>query len=97
MSIDNANGEHDSSTGRYAEVVLTGMRSEDHAREIRRSLHRSARHMKYALDAKIERSPGGGQQIRFSAINKEHARAYIENLRRTNPSKVAYDPYGRGQ
>jgi hypothetical protein len=97
MSMDNANGEFDSETGRYAEVVLNGMRSEDHAREIRRSLHRSARYMKVSLDSKIERAPAGGHQIRFTVINKEHAKAYIENLRRTAPHKVSYDPYGQGR
>jgi hypothetical protein len=96
MSIDRANGTHHPESGRYAEVVLNGMSSVDHAREIRRALYRSARYMKVSLDAKIERSPGGGHQIRFTVVNKEHAQAYIENLRATAPHKVAYDPYARG-
>ena len=96
MSIDRANGEHDPESGHYAEVVLNGMHSVDHAREIQRALYRSARYMKVSLAAKPERSPDGGWQIRFTAINKEHARAYIENLRATAPHKVAYDPYARG-
>lgn len=73
------------------------MRSVDHAREIRRALYRSARYMKYSLDAKIERSPDGGHQIRFTAIDKEIARAYIERLRAEAPHKVSYDPYFRGE
>ena len=91
MSVDNANGEFDSETGRYAEVVLTGMHSQDHAREIVRAMYRSARYMKVSLHQKIERN-GDGYQIRFTVINKDHARAYVQSIA---PERRSYNQHIR--
>lgn len=90
-SVDGANGVHHPETGHYKEVVLGGMRSADHAREIRRALYRSARYMKYSLKCNVEKDGAGGYQLRFTVIDKEIARQYINAL---PPEKRAYDPRG---
>lgn len=91
MSIDNANGEFDSSTGRYAEVVLNGIATRDQAESVKRSMYRSARYMKVSLHQKIERA-GDGWQIRFTVINKDHARNFVNAI---PPERRAYNQHIR--
>lgn len=94
-SIDDAGGIYDPETGAYAEVVLTGLRSKDHAAEIIRSMYRSARFMKYSLPKpKTEPSPDGGYQIRYRVHDKELARKYVNAI---PPERRAYNPDWRNE
>lgn len=79
LSIDHANGEFDPGTGRYAEVVLNDFTDMAHATEIRRAMYRSANHMKVSLHSKIEKA-ADGYSIRFTVIDKEAGRRYINSI-----------------
>lgn len=79
LSIDGVDG-FDPDTGRYKEVVLNGLADATHATEIRRALYRSAKHMKVSLHSAIEKSPDGGHQIRFTAIDKAAGRRYMNSI-----------------
>lgn len=79
MSIDRTDGEFDPETGRYGEVVLNGLDGAAHATEIRRAMYRSARHLKVSLDAKPEKSADGSHAIRFTVIDKEAGKRYINS------------------
>lgn len=80
LSIDRSDGEFNPETGRYGEVVLTGLADIGHATEIRRALYRSARHMRVSLTSKIEKADDGSHAIRFTVIDKEIGRRYINSI-----------------
>lgn len=80
--------------GHYKELVYAGVEDQERAIEIRRALFRSAKHLKVALKADVE-TVAGVHQIRFRAIDKAIARAYVSQQAKGDPSKLAYNPYAR--
>lgn len=81
--------------GHYAELVYSGVEEEERAREIRRALFRSAAHLKVSMKADLERAADDTWSIRFRAIDKATARAYIAQKAGGDPSKLDYNPYAR--
>lgn len=77
-------------TGHYAELIYDGIEDEERALEIKRSLYRCAGHMGYSMKADIEPMGGGKWQVRFKAIDKAIARAYV---RKTYGHDMPYNPY----
>lgn len=87
-------GGMDDATGRYTELVVTGVKTRDRAEVILRGLFNAARHHEVSMTARIETIPGG-YQVRFTAINKKHARAYILAKWGPDRSQWPYDPRRR--
>lgn len=58
---------------------MDGLTDMAHATEIRRAMYRSARHMKVSLVSSIEKAANGSHAIRFTVIDKEVGRAYINS------------------
>lgn len=81
-------------SGHYGELVYAGVEDELRAIEIRRALFRSAKHLGVSLKADVEQAADGTHQIRFKAIDKATARAYISAQAQGDPSRLAYNPYG---
>jgi hypothetical protein len=79
--------------GHYSELVYAGVEDQEWAKEIRRALFRSSRYLKVALKADLEQAADGTHQIRFHAIDKARARAYIVAQAQGDPSRLAYNPY----
>lgn len=87
-------GGMDDITGHYRELVYGGLDTHDRALEIKRSLYRCAKYLGYSMKAEIE-GAGQGYQVRFKAIDKARARAYIAALYKDNPAGLPYNPYAR--
>jgi hypothetical protein len=81
--------------GHYRELVYAGVEDLEYAKEIRRALFRSSKHMGVSLKADLEQAADGTHQIRFHAIDKAIARAHIVRISGGDPSKLAYNPYRR--
>lgn len=81
--------------GHYGELVYAGVEEEERAREIRRALFRSAKHLGVSLKADLERDAAGAWAIRFRAIDKAIGRAYIRQKTGGDPSRLDYNPYVR--
>lgn len=82
--------------GHYRELVYQGVEQQERAIEIRRALFRSAKHLGVSLKCdRPEQDPITGHwSIRYKAIDKAIARAYIAAQAEGDPSKLAYNPYG---
>lgn len=89
-SIDGGRDE----AGHYKELIYAGVEDQDRAVEIRRALFRSAKHLKVALKADVE-TVAGVHQIRYRAIDKAVARAYVTQKAKGDPSQLDYNPYVR--
>jgi hypothetical protein len=87
-------GGMDDQTGHFRELVYGGLDTHDRALEIKRSLYRCAKYLGYAMKAEIE-GAGQGYQVRFKAIDKAKARAYIARLYKDRPHEMPYNPYQR--
>jgi hypothetical protein len=94
-SVTQAGGVHDE-RGHYAELVYAGCESRERAKEIVRALHRSAYHLGVSVTAKPEKS-GDTWSVRYKAINKEHAKAYVLGTYGSDRSKWPYDPRRKGK
>ncbi|HEY3953912.1 MAG TPA: hypothetical protein VGM53_11080 [Streptosporangiaceae bacterium] len=94
-SITRVNGEHDPDTGWYGVLHHTGCPDYDRAKEIKRALYRSARHLKVSLHTKIFKATDGSWTVEFVAINKAHGRAYVAQQSNGDPTRLAYNPYHR--
>jgi hypothetical protein len=79
-------------TGHYGELLYTGCEDEERAKEIKRSLYRCAKQLGFSMKAEIEPGAGSSFQVRFKAIDKTAARAYV---RRTYGNKMPYNPYAK--
>jgi len=79
-------------TGHYAELLYQGCESEERAVEIKRSLYRCAKHLGFSMKAEVEPGAGSDWQVRFRAIDKATARAYV---RKRYGQKMPYNPYAR--
>lgn len=92
-SVDEAGGKHHPETGYYATLHYAGIETEERAKEIKNALFRAGRGMGYAVDAKVHHDDSDGTwYVEFSAINKQHARAYVTARYGNNPSKWPYSP-----
>jgi hypothetical protein len=81
-------------TGHYAELIYGGIETQERALEIKRSLFRCAKHMGYSMKADIEKT-ATGYQVRFKAIDKVKARAYIAAKYKDRPHELPYNPYAK--
>lgn len=93
-SVAQAGGKHDDS-GQYAELHITGLAGLEEAREYVRALHRAGRYLGFSVHAKHQRA-GRGYIVRFRAIDKTHARAFVMQRYGTDRSRWPYDPRRRG-
>jgi hypothetical protein len=67
----------DSDTGKYKELIYRdGLKTKDAALDIRRALYRAAKRQKVGLAAAVEQR-GSEFVVRYQAINKDHAKAYV--------------------
>jgi hypothetical protein len=82
-------------TGFYGELIYAGCATEERAEEIKRALYRAANRQKVSLVYTIEKS-GKEYQVRFTAINKSHARRHQVAVHGKDRSAWAYDPRKRG-
>jgi hypothetical protein len=92
-SIDRANGVFDPETGHYAELIYAGIETPERAKEIRQALFRAAGYLKVSMNASVEKYTEEKThlyRVRYKAINKAHARAYI--LAKHGPDRAAW-PY----
>lgn len=87
-------GGMDPETGHYAVLVYGGIETEERALEIKRSLYRCAKHLGYSMKADIEKTLVG-YQVRFRAIDKARARAYIAAKYKDRPHELPYNPFAR--
>jgi hypothetical protein len=102
-SIEQAGGpgRHNPETGHYAELLINDLADRAEAEEYVRALNRSALHLhryrvaEVGMSAKPEKD-GERWRVRFKAIDKTAARAYV--LKRYGPdrSRWPYDPRRRG-
>lgn len=81
----------DEKTGQYGELVYSGCETEERALEIKRSLYRCAKHMGYSMVAEVEPTDDGFA-VRFRAIDKAAARAYV---RKRYGTDMPYNPYAQ--
>lgn len=100
-SINSVGGVHHPETGYYGTLHYTGCESRDRAKEIVQALFRSASYMHrnkladVSMSATVHPAEDGTYFVKFAAINKAHARAYVVNHYGTDRSKWAYDPRRR--
>lgn len=80
--------------GHYRTLVYGGIETAERALEIKRSLYRCAKHLGYSMHAEIEQLAAGGFQVRFKAIDKAVARAYIAK-KHPGGQGLPYNPYAR--
>lgn len=101
-SVEQAGGlDKHNAEGHYGELVIDGLKDRDEAQEYSRALYRSAHYLNrtgaaaVSMSAKIERD-GDGWRIRFKAISKAHARAYVLKTYGNDRTKWAYNPRNKG-
>jgi hypothetical protein len=93
-SIDQSVHGFDPDTGYYTTLHYTGCSDRERANEIKQALWRSAKHLGVALAATVKPADDGTFLVEFTAINKEHARAYVLKKYGTDASEW---PYRAGQ
>lgn len=79
-------------TGHYGELIVNDLADQAEALEMKRSLFRCARFLGFSVSAHIERTAAGDYQVRFKAINKAHAQAYVAKKYGDN---LPYNPYAK--
>jgi len=85
----------DPQRGFYAERVYKGIETEDRATELKRSLFRCAKRLGYSIHVVVETMPGQEFQIRFRAIDKRAARAWMVRTYGPDRTKWPYNPRAR--
>lgn len=85
-------GMVDTAKGHYKELVYTGIETKERAAEIKRSLFRCGKRLGYSIKADVEEAAGGGFQVRFKAIDKAKARAWMIKTYGADRSKWPYNP-----
>lgn len=88
-------GVTDPTRGFYAELSYGGIETEERAIEIRRSLYRCAKRLGYSMSAHAEKLADGTYRVRFRAIDKAHARAYMVARYGPDRTKWPYNPRAR--
>ncbi|MGH2866757.1 MAG: hypothetical protein ACRDNK_04195 [Solirubrobacteraceae bacterium] len=82
-------------TGHYKEFFYGPCADHDRAMEIKRSLYRCAKRLGYSMKAEVVAGATGGYMVRFNAIDKRKARAYIAALYKGREHQLPYNPYRR--
>jgi hypothetical protein len=77
--------------GYYTELVITGIKTRERAALIKQGLFNAARCLKVSMCASIE-AASNGYQVRYKAISKKHARAYI--LSKYGPDRETWEAQG---
>lgn len=95
VQLSVAEGLVDEERGFYAEKLYEGCETQERAEEIRRSLHRCAQHMGFSIRARVEKAADGTWQVRYHAIDKAKARAWVLATYGPDRSKWPYNPYYR--
>ncbi len=90
-------GGQDPATLHYAELTedeINGqaIRDAEAARELKAALYRAARRRNVSLAATVERRGDGTYQVRFKAIDKAAARAYMISKYGPDRSNWPYNP-----
>jgi hypothetical protein len=88
-------GEMHPETGHHPELLVTGIETQERAADIKRGLYNSAKHLGVSMRANIEHT-GKEFRVRFNAINKRMARAYIIKKYGKDRSAWPYDPRRKG-
>lgn len=91
-SIDQADGKHHPETGHYAELIYAGCDTRERAKEIRQALYRSGYHLKVSVMATVEPAKDGTFQVRFRAVNKDHARKFVLDHYGNDSGRWPYQP-----
>ena len=78
--------------GHYAELIYTGIETRDRAERIKKNLFNAAKRLGVSMTATIERE-GNGYRVRYKAIDKVAAKAYILEHYGEDPSKWPYSPH----
>jgi hypothetical protein len=89
-------GEMNPETGHYSELVITGITTRERASQCNRGLFNAAKHLGVSVTVKIEHT-GREYHVRFTAINKRMARAYIVKKYGNDRSAWPYDPRRKGK
>lgn len=84
-------------TGHYAELIYTGIKTSDRALQVKRGLYNAAKHHGVSMKADTESLTDGTYQVRFRAIDKKRARAYLIATKGKDRSQWAYDPRRKGK
>lgn len=95
-SINAAGGVCDETTGHFAVLHYVGCADLDRAKEIVRALHRAANRQKVSMSATVHPADDGTFYVKFKAISKAHARAYVLAKYGPDRSQWPYDPRRKG-
>jgi hypothetical protein len=87
-SMQGGRNEH----GHYATLVYTGCETRERAEEIKRSLYRCGKQLGVSVHAEVEPAAAGGFQVRFKAIDKAAARAYVLQRYGNDRTRWPYNP-----
>lgn len=97
-SINSVNGVHHKETGHYGKMTVTGFGSQQEAKDFKKALCRCALWMHRRTEThvgiayKILKQGDGTYNLEYSAVNKEHAKAYVELKYGANKP---YNPHAR--
>lgn len=95
-------GRHDPANGHYAELIIDDLADKAEADEYRKSLFRCAHYLNRNGIAPVSMSAdravrvGSKYQIRFRAVDKTMAKAFVLAKHGTDRSKWPYDPRRKG-
>lgn len=86
----------DRERGFYATRVYVGVETEERAVELKRSLYRCAKRLGFSVLVQVEKVPATGEyQLRYHAIDKAKARAWMLATYGPDRSKWPYNPRRR--
>lgn len=88
-------GMVDPSRGFYATRVYVGVETEERALDLKRSLFRCAKRLGFSVRVQVEKAADGGFQLRYHAIDKTKARAWMLATYGDDRSKWPYNPRQR--
>lgn len=94
-SIDQAGGTHDE-RGWYATLRYAGCDTRERAVEVKNGLFRAARRAKVSVFTKIEPDADGTWHVEFTAVSKDHARAYVVRTYGKDTASWPYNPFSAG-
>lgn len=90
-------GEMHPETGHYPEMTYFGIEDVERASEIKRALFRSAGHMGVSMRAEVEQATDGSFQVRYNAVDKAKARAWLIQTYGPDRQNWPYNPRARSQ
>lgn len=85
-------------TGRH--YYVDGFDTEDTAQEARRSIYNACRHLNVSCSSRsgedVLQLTDSSWRVQFRIYSKEHGRAHIAQQTGGDPSKLAWNPFQRG-